>query len=451
MLTEKVSSFITEKNLISPKDKIIVAVSGGRDSVCLLHILNSLKQTSLFKLSVIHINHGTRGLESDKDQQFVIALCEKLQIDCTHFKLTGFSSNAGENALRKARYAIFEERIAQLKNSKIATAHHLNDQLETYLMRLFKGSGVRGLLGIPHFREGYIRPLLQCTREEINAYCKKHKIEYREDLSNSETGRLRNNIRQNIVPVIQNVFGIKFLEEFQKSHQEFIELFFENSEYNKGLFKKISKKDNGSIKVSINHFETLSFLKKRQFLEYCISYVCGLNLALGKEQITEFGLFINKAQTGSRFLFLNKAVVLRNRSELIVSKNTSLIPEPINLTENSSVSFGTFKIAINKLQPKDIKFTSGSQEEIINGQDLVFPLTIRSWQKGDFFYPLGKRKKQKVSDFFINNKISRDHKKKVPLLINNGEIVWVAGYRISDKYKITKKVRNCYKVEIDYD
>jgi len=189
-------------------------------------------------------------------------------------------------------------------------------------------------------------------------------------------------------------------------------------------------------------------LKKRQLLEYCISYVCGLNSALGKEQISEFDLFVKKSQTGSIFIFMDSLEILKNRKELIFYKSIEQSPKVKEIEEDISVQFYDRKVLIKQISKEDLEYNLNPNIEFISGDNFKFPLKLKSWDKGDFFYPLGGSAKQKVSDFFVNNKIANNLKNKIPLLMNNEEIVWVTGYRISDKYKITKETKKYYRIEV---
>jgi len=451
MLIEKVSSFISKNQLISKNDHIILALSGGKDSVVLFHILKTLKDVFRFKFSTVHINHGIRGAESDEDENFVLKLCKEHSVSCNNFRLSGFTNKSGENILRKERYSIFEKLLSNNKHTKIATAHHLNDQLETFLMRLFKGSGTKGLLGIPINRPGFIRPMLSSKREDINEFLNANNLIFREDSSNSKTDKLRNQLRQIIVPEIDKVFGENYLQEFQKSHLHFKDLYDENYRSNLDVFKKISSSKKGSVQIFCNKFSKLSFLQKTQFLEYCFSYGNGLTSAISTDQFVEFQKFVQNAQTGTKFIFFGGFEVLKNRNDLIFknAKRDSHSPEAVDLNENESIKFGDFNISIIKTSNNDYVFNSESNSELINGDNINFPLHIKSWQKGDFFYPFGNKNKQKLSDFFINNKISKDLKSKIPIVLNNDEIVWVAGYRINERYKVKKSTKVVYKLEIN--
>jgi tRNA(Ile)-lysidine synthase len=451
MLISKVSSYISQQKIIFKNDHIIIALSGGRDSVVLFHLLKILREKINFKLSALHINHGLRGKESDEDENFVKHMCRNNDIHCYTFQLSGYTLDSGENVLRKERYRIFEQVLNKERPAKIATAHHLDDQLETFLMRLFKGSGSKGLLGIPVQRPGFIRPLLHCTREEINRFCSENNIQFREDSSNLLSNKLRNQVRLDLIPVIERIFGEDYLPDFNKSHQDFKQLFEEHLQLNRKLFKNISHLKNDCIDIKIRAYFQLSVLQRVRFLDYCFYELNGLTSGINSDQISEFEKFAENSQTGSKFIFHENCEVLKNRGDLIFSAGKSVNLKSVDLFEEGITEFGSIKIAIKKISHEQLAFNQNRKSEFINGDNIVFPLQIRKWKDGDYFYPLGSVHKQKLSDFFINVKVSKEIKQKIPVVVNDREIVWLAGYRLSERYKVKKSSEVIYNLQIIED
>lgn len=451
MVVKKVASIISENNLISAGNNITVALSGGRDSVALLYILNQLKKQFKFTMIALHVNHGIRGNESDRDQEFVKQLCEKFGIECAFYKLSGFSKTSGEDVLRKARYEIFDNYIEQNKNSKIATGHHLNDQIETFLMRLFKGSGSKGLLGIPLQRGQYIRPLLSISRDEIDSFCKINTIDFCNDSTNLEMVYLRNKIQLKIIPQIEDIFGKGFTEQFLKSHTGYKQLYDENKKWNHELFEKVVHKNKERLSVHIKDFIAFSNLQKVQYLEYCFSYVYRLDFKIRKEQISEFENFVNCSRTGTKFHFINSIEVLKDRDEIIFYPVFKIKQEIKKLYPGKSIKFDEHKLFLRKVDRKSVNFITNPLIENICGDRLQLPLTVRNWEEGDSFYPLGSNRRQKLSDFFINEKVARIKKKEIPIILNGEEVVWIAGYRLDNRYRITDKCDKFYNLEISND
>ncbi len=448
MLSKTITAFIKSNSLISSNDHIVVALSGGRDSISLLYLLHSLTEELNITLSAVHINHGVRGQESDADEMFVKKICQELKVECSFFSLNGFDKNSGENSLRKARYEKFEEEIANIKNCKIATAHHLDDQLETFLMRLFKGSGPKGLLGIPIKRGKYIRPLLCCSRKEINQFCKDKNILFKDDSSNTETNKLRNKIRHDLIPAAKNIFGEDYLSFFSKSHNDFRELYKEYFNSNIDHFKKYIVNKKEQLIVGKQDYQLFTRTQKLHFLEYCFSYIYGLPFETQSEQMIEFDKFVDSAKTGSIFYFSENKKVLKDRSKLIFFIPQKMHGKFWELYEGQNVNCDHCIISLNKVENSFIDSHQNPNIEYICGENLKLPLKIRFWQKGDFFYPLGGGK-QKLSDFFVNHKVNILEKEKIPLVLSGDKIVWICGYRISELFKITKKTKTLYKIEIE--
>jgi len=449
VLSKKVSAFIKSNSLISPTDHIIVALSGGRDSISLLHLLNSLKEKLKITLSAIHINHGVRGLESDEDEKFVKTICKEIGIECSFYSLNGFNKNTSENKLRKARYEKFETESVKFKRCKIATAHHLDDQLETFLMRLFRGSGPKGLLGIPVKRENYIRPLLACSRKEIDLYCDEKNILFRNDSSNAETDKLRNKIRHHLTPVLGEIFGEDYLSRYSKGNKDFTEFYREYFESNISHFEKQITRDKNQLIVKKLVYKSFYKNQKLHFLEYCFSYIYGLPFTIQSDQMTELEKFVDLAKTGSEFQFSENKKVLKDRSNLIFYIPQNKDEKCWELYEGQNVNCGHSIVSLKKVENNKFELNNNPNIEFINGEKFVFPLKVRFWKKGDFFYPLGKKGKQKLSDFFINQKVSVLDKKKTPLILSGSEIIWVGGYRINELYKVAKTSKNVYKIEIE--
>jgi len=449
VIIQKIAAFISDHNLISANDHIIVALSGGRDSVFLLHVLLELQKTLKIDLSAVHINHGTRGEESTRDEIFAVDLCSKKNIKCSVYKLHGFSSESGENALRRARYAQFEHHLQKNENAKIATAHHLDDQLETYLMRLFKGSGLKGLRGIPPGRAKYIRPLLSCSRRDIDHYCHENKIKYVDDSTNAVHDRLRNKIRHQILPDLSNVFGNDFLQQFEEGRNKQTQFYNDALKLYHLQFENLITIHKDRLELSTSHFDSFNNIQKQLFIEYCFYVLNGVSFLLTKDQLKQFEIFNASAQSGSFFILHDSLHALKDRSRLFFYVSEPELNFTKELYQEQSVIVGDYFISVKSWSGEDIEFDTNKNVEFINGDKIRFPLVVRSWRKGDYFYPLGKKGKQKVSDFFINEKVDRKRKLKIPIIENNHEIVWICGERLDNRYKITKQDQLVYKLEFN--
>jgi tRNA(Ile)-lysidine synthase len=442
----KVASFIQIHNLIQKNDIITAAVSGGRDSMALLYTLNILKKDFEFELHACHINHGLRGEDSDMDEELVRDECARLSVPLRIERLSGFDLKTGEDKLREARYDKFQQILGKSDRIKIATAHHLDDQLEKFLMRLAKGSYFKGLTAIPVARPGYIRPFLSIRRKEIDNFIAENNVPYREDFTNQDTKKLRNNIRLNLTPALISLFGEDFYKGFNKSINDLRESYADYVNLTRELFKKIVLKKEGIPSFRRHDYQQFSDNRKRLLIEYCISLLNPLNSNLIKYSFTEFERFVNTAHTGAVFHFGGCYRALINRDEIRFYCDEKQEQIEVLIDLNSSVEVFDTIITVQDVEADEVEYSSDKSVEYICGDRLRFPLKLRSWHYGDSFQPLGLRGRQKLSDFFINKKVAADHKKKILVLENNGELVWIVGMQIDNRYKTNKNCRKIFRL-----
>lgn len=451
-MNSKVLSFIISQKLISNGDIVFAAVSGGMDSMAMLHCLQSLKERLKIDLKAVHVNHGVRPVDTDLDEELVHEVCSNYKIPLTVERLTGFDISANENDLRQSRYAAFQKVIDSYPGAKIATAHHLNDQLETFLMRLAKGSSLKGLRAIPSKRDEFIRPLLFLKKQEIEKYVNENKISYRDDYTNQDINKLRNCIRHKLAPVLIDTFGDDFYNGFKKSVDELNQIYEVYREYNNHLFEKIIKAGKNYLSVDIKNYKSLPVIQRRHLVEYCILKFYPLNFSVSYKFHREFDAFALFAKTGASFRFKNDLYVVKNRAALHFTNTATRIPKSgAELFLDREVCFRKNIITVKRVKCEQIRFASDVNCEYICSDRLKFPLKIRSWNYGDYFYPLGMASKQKLSDFFVNQKVAVYEKYEIPIVENDGEIVWIAGFRIDDRYKISKKCKQCYELKLVKD
>ncbi len=293
MLKEQVIDTIKKYNLIKDGDKIVVGVSGGPDSICLLHILNEIKNEFNFKIYVAHINHMIRK-EADEETEYVKNFCKNLGIECyiKRIDVTKIANNlkrGTEETGRQIRYEFFNEVLEKTNSNKIATAHNNNDKVETILMNILRGSGTSGLKGIEAIRdEKYIRPLINVSREEIEEYCKTNKLEPRIDKSNNENIYTRNKIRNIVIPYIKKEFNpniiktINRLSDVANEENEFINKITEET------FKNICiKVDKNQIILDLKKFNCLELVIKRRIILYTINKLLLSTLGIEKVNIDD--------------------------------------------------------------------------------------------------------------------------------------------------------------------
>jgi tRNA(Ile)-lysidine synthase len=419
------------------KKKLLLATSGGLDSMVLLHLMQNLD----FEIAIAHCNFQLRGLESFGDQDFVQEYADqhKIEIFVTQFDTENFAKDyklSTQVAARELRYDWFYELLETQKFDYILTAHHADDNLETFIINLTRGTGLDGLVGIPEENEKVIRPLLIFSRQEIAHFAKENNITWREDSSNASDKYLRNKIRHNIVPLLKEL-NPNFLIAFQKTQnylQESQEMVQDASIM---VYQQVAKEIDNHI-----YFD----LKKLKQLPNFKSYLY--------QWLQEFGFTawediydLVYSQSGKQ-VFSDTFRLLKDRGFLIIKEINS---------EQNQEDFLVYKEEKNANLPLKIKFCKvadislGSNIIIFVDEDkLTFPLTLRRWEEGDSFMPFGMNgKTKKVSKFFKDEKLSLIEKEKKWLLCSNNKIVWIIGMRQDERFRIEKTTKNILKIELE--
>ena len=449
ILIKRLFSFCKNNQLIFPNDFVIVAISGGMDSVALLDAFWALTDLIPLKIKAIHVNHGIRGAEADRDEYFVRTFCEQRKVELKVEHLQGMDVQSSEAALREARYLAFDAMLAESPGAKLATAHILDDNIETLLMRLAKGSSLKGLRGIPVKRGSYIRPFLFLTREEIERYVQEKQLSFVQDSSNASLQYLRNRIRHQLVPVFRDIFGDQFYHGMAKSLRE-INAFYDLFEKEfREIANKVASKHLGKIEISLEKYRTLDEPYRHRLIEYCISAFYPLNYSFSKTYLQRIDQFIKESSVGA-ILKVHKGVQLvKDRQKVIFAMEHPQQTDVLLLEPEIKVKFGAFEIEIRRVRFKDVHFSSKKNVEFICGDTLRFPLIVRHWQAGDRFYPLGLGKSQKVKEFFINQKIDILTKNEIPIICCGEAIVWIGGYRLDERFRVHEKCKNIYQLTIE--
>ncbi len=436
-MLQEFKNHITSNLSFLLRGKVLVACSGGVDSI----VLTRLCQELHMNIGVAHCNFGLRGDESNRDQKFVSELAEELDIPflVKHFDTNTYAKNHGlsiQLAARELRYEWFEE-LAKLHSIDfILTGHHTDDNLETFLINLSRGTGIDGLTGIPEINDVFVRPLLPFTREQILNYATSNSIEWREDSSNSSTKYLRNKLRHEVIPQLKLV-NPQFLQNFNKtlSHLNQSSDFISSQTFviKKELFEVL---ENNTIRIPINRVR--DFGNPRACLYYLLRDY-GFRAWDDIEQIIT-------AQSGKQ-IFSETHRLIKDRECLLLTELTAevsdcsyTVPEEENIV---MIPSGTLKF-------KEV--TEMSQTDLttvyVDKRKLKYPLIVRKWQEGDYFYPLGMKGKKKLSKYFKDEKLSLLAKERVWLLCSGKEIVWIINYRADNRYKITPQTEELLKITI---
>lgn len=440
------TTYIKKEKLFSKTDNILLTVSGGIDSVVMCELFHKAG----LKFGIAHCNFQLRGDESEGDENFVEELAEKyrVQFHSVSFDTSAFAKKnklSIQVAARKLRYDWFEEIRTQFDYSFIATAHHQDDSIETFFINLIRGTGIAGLHGILPKQNNIIRPLLFTNKDQIELFAKKNKLEYREDSSNASDKYVRNKIRHKLIPILKELNP-----NIHKTIAEDIQRLSDTEKvYKKEIVdkrSKIIKEDKNGIQISIKELKKLNPIEPYLF-EFL--YPLGFNSATVDEIIEslngqsgkQFFSATHRLIKDRDFLFLESRD--KNQESRLKKKGNHFIKK--NQTELSNDTLRLNFKTISKSTNYELRTTNSIAN--IDFDKLEFPLEVRKWKNGDIFYPLGMKGKKKLSDFFIDKKISISEKENIWLLTSKNEIVWVIGLRLDDRFKVTDKTKKIYFVE----
>ena len=436
MLHETVSNFL--KKQISSNAKYLIGVSGGADSMLLLAILHKLQ------ISVIaaHFNFMLRDKDADADQALVADFCNEKGIPF-FIKKENTQLYADENkvgiqeAAREMRYTFFREIMKKEGAEKLFTAHHADDQAETILFNLLRGSGIKGLSGMPVAENDILRPMISISKEEIYAYAKENNIPYREDASNASDKYQRNFLRNKIIPQLQERFP-NAKENILKSAHLLAEtnLIFEQRMLQ--IKKKLlEEKSDGNYRLPIRklkHYEPLNTILYEVFKPFGVA----------QTQLPEFLKLIDAAN-GSR-LELENYTVYKDRNFLLIQKNNQPAHQDYFIEkENGSVQLQNGKLSWQLIQEPIQSAKFDKNVATLDAKNITLPFRVRAPRPGDYFYPLGMKKKKKLSRFFIDNKYSPLDKERAIVIEMDRKILWLVGERIDNRFRISDKTSNHYK------
>ncbi len=430
------------------KNKLLIAISGGLDSVVLTHLCHDLK----LDFSLAHCNFNLRGEESDADEQFVMDLADSLNREVfvesfdkeDYARLNKLST---QMAARKLRYDWFEELADQLEFDFVLTAHHADDNLETVLINLSRGTGLDGLTGIPEQNGNIVRPLLPFSRDDIEAYAKLKNWKWREDSSNTSDTYLRNALRHHVVPKLKEL-NPQMLQNFGKtvSHLRDVKDILQDR-IDDVASRIITIKDNGEIHLSIEELKELpnpkvylyQLLKDYGFTEW--NDVSELLNAQSGKQIKSSSYRLVKSR---EVLILNK-IIETQKHEITIDTHQEKVKTPngvILFFDEADALFGT-RTDIKDANEKFAK-TIFVDKDLLN-----FPLSVRGWCEGDYFYPFGMKGKKKLSKYFKDEKLSLPEKERIQILSSGNDIIWVIGRRADDRFKVTNNTEHILKIKIE--
>lgn len=445
--------------LISPGDKIVVGVSGGADSMALLHVLHQLSENKKFRLVVAHINHMARGKDSYGDAEFVKGVAENLglsfflrEINVEEKRLE--LKQSFQEAARLIRYQFFDETLKVAGANKVAVGHTADDLVETVLMNIVRGSGLKGLTGIPKVRGNIIRPFLEIYRKDLEGYLEENKITFRDDLSNSNTKYLRNKVRHELIPHLES-----YNSSIKKSLQEMSEIVADDdallSQMTQDIFKQQTFGQEGNenkVCWNINDFLSNPLALRKRLVRETFFRITGNMLGITAHHVREVVKLFESPKAGKIINIPRDINVTCSYDSVVFEQIENL---QINTSENKSFSTPILIPGFTELTEGQIRVQTQILEEkreitSLNPQMQAFldlektgsTIKARFFQNGDRFRPLGMEGNKKLKSLFIDSKVPKYLRSRIPILTNaQDDIIWVYGQRIAHFYRVTDKTR----------
>ncbi len=448
--------------MLSGRERVLIALSGGPDSVCLLYILKNLNEGIRLDLHALYVNHGLRPEEAVREIEFCKNLCAMLNLPfltkCIDVKFYAKEKKLNiQEAARELRYRVFEETARELDAQKIALGHTADDQAETLLMRLLRGTGPAGLSGIPPVRGKFIRPLIEVQRKEIEQYLGEERVDFIVDSSNLKRDYLRNEIRLSLMPRIKEI-NPNIIDTLSRTAS----IFREEERYfeilvAKALMKLMSRKTNSRIELFLSPLAAMEKIILRRTLRKAIGETTGLR-GINFIHIEDIIELVRRGKAGDRLYLPHGIRAIKDYSTLILTSDppvkldtyTMEVPGEMVLKEAGSL----IRATIQESQELEEKYLTSTLESrlstaaVFDADRLIFPLAVRPRKEGDFFYPLGFGKKKKIQDFFVDEKVPRDERDAIPLIVSGENIIWVIGYRGDERFKVTDETKRVLRLEV---
>jgi tRNA(Ile)-lysidine synthase len=435
-LFERVANRNKKESLVENGDRIVVGFSGGPDSVFLVEMLLKLREKIDFDIVLVHINHLLRGEEAQRDEDFSInyGKSKGLKVFARKINITSLGKEKGlslEEAGREARYSFYKEVLEKSNSNKIALAHNKDDQIETFMFRLTRGTGLSGLEGIATKRDRYIRPISEIYKSEIVNYLDENNISYCIDSTNLENEFTRNSIRIDLIPFIEKRYNPKFKDKIFSLIEEirdiniFIEKEIEQFSYNE----------------TINIESILKFPKSIRG-KILSKYLYKYGLEVNRKKISLIESILEKG--GSQEISLDSQYILKKEYNILKIQKINLIKnniEEVTFTIPNKIKYGDYIIEAEYVE-------RGEQNKncFYTNLKLGDTLIVRGRKDGDKIIPTGMKGEKKLKEIFINEKIGKEKRDSIPLIVHNDNIVWIAGVRGNEKYNSTEK--RCIKLSV---
>jgi tRNA(Ile)-lysidine synthase len=449
-LPEKAASTIKKHSMLSGGETVLVGLSGGPDSVCLLSVLKMLPLG--LRLHALYIDHGLRPEETPAEKDFCRSLCRGMDVPFSVRTVEVRSYAAGrrmsvQEAARELRYGMLEEVAAEAGAQRIALGHNLDDQCETFFMRILRGAGPRGLAGMPPVRGKIIRPLIETERKDIEAFLKQEGVGFVSDSSNLKRDYLRNRIRFALMPLLKELNPsimdtLSITTDILREEDRHLEL-----AVTKAMMRLISRKSDRSIELFLAPLKTLDKVVLRRVLRRAVHETRGLR-GISFLHIEDVIGLIAQGKPGDRLYLPGGIRAIKKYSTLLITSEP-----PARLGEHLLDAEGTVvmkeaRAAIKASFAHQAVLCDGRTKAVFDADKVAFPLTVRARRPGDFFHPLGFGRRKKLQDYFVDEKIPRDERDSIPIVIAGGDILWVAGYRADDRLRPSGDTKRFLVLEI---
>jgi tRNA(Ile)-lysidine synthase len=450
---DRVAACIAAHEMISPGQMVLVALSAGADSTALLHALWRLSDRLHLRVCACHVHHGLRGADADADADHAAAFADSLGVMCSIVRAdvpayAKANKLSLEEAARVVRYQLLEQASRACSAAKIATGHTADDQAETVLLNILRGAGPAGLAGIPPVRDGIIRPLLEVTRADVEEYCRAENVAYRVDASNRDLRFTRNRIRHEVMPALKQVqpnavAALCRLAEIMREENAW------TGAMGADVLARIATESEIGIGIPLSELQTLPRALVRRVLREAVAQVKGDARDLELERVDALAALAESGRTGAIVELPGGWRAERTYDQIVIEGETAPSPELTGewqLPVPGEVTIADLGLRITAALSDDLMLPRSADEAVLDAGAVRGPLMIRTWRPGDRFHPLGAPAPTKLQDFFVNAKIPRALRRRVALVLCGDEVVWLAGHRISERYKVTEQTKRSIRL-----
>ncbi|QWR78578.1 tRNA lysidine(34) synthetase TilS [Candidatus Magnetomonas plexicatena] len=444
----KVRNTILLHSMLNPSETVLVGLSGGADSVCLLHVLKSLNLN--LNLHTLYVDHRMRPQETPAEIEFCTNLCKSIDIpfEVRTIADSQLIKHNKQETLRNLRYQIFEDAASELNASKVALGHNMDDQAETILINLLRGSGMKGLSGIPPVRGTFIRPIIALRRYEIEHYLKSKGISFITDSSNLKSDYLRNKVRLSLIPYLAKEFNSEIVQTLVNTGEiiRCEDSFMSKLTAQKTIALTATKTDT-TVELFLLPLGGMETAILRRTLRTAINSVKSLR-RISYVHIYEIIKLIKTGKAGDCIVLPSGVKAIKGYSTVRITTEQPVKIGSYELSIPGSVIIKETGVVINASVSAEFIHCEGQYQICLDASKINENLTVRARMPGDFFYPKGVGGKRKLQDFFVDEKIHRHTRDSIPLILSGQDLIWVAGLRADERYSVSDDTTVFLKLEM---